>query len=71
MRAGKSTWENINKGEKLQKGMEETKRKNKRHKDAHEKDTRDQTCTRKQEKNKAHSNERGRIFACLQEGYSA
>lgn len=56
-------WEG--KGEKLQKGKEDMKRKTKRHKDAQDKDTRDLTCTRKQEKNKAHSNERERESICI------
>lgn len=73
MKAGKSVRHGkaCNKGEKLQKGKEDTKRTNKRHKDAQEKERRDQTCTRKQEENKAHSNERGRAFACLQAEESA
>lgn len=75
VRTGKSVrhGKTCKKGEKLQKGKEDMKRKTKRHKDAQDKDARDLTCTRKQEKNKAHSNERERerVFAYLQEGESA
>lgn len=73
VRAGKSVRHGkaCKKGEKLQKGKEDMKRKTKRHKDAQEKDTRDRTCSGKQEKIKAHLNERGGSFACLQGGESA
>lgn len=59
------------KEKKLQKGKENTKRKTMRHTNAQDKDTRDRTCTGKQEKTKAHLNERRRAFACLQGGESA